>query len=379
MPSLNINIAELELDPHLLRTVEVECPQSTATELPSPVVKALRASQGFSLLLPQILGGKETPFPTFIEFAQAVATADGSAGWCVTQGSVLSSLARFLPTDVAKSVWTTPDVSLANGPKIEATTVKVEDNFVLSGSWWFSSGINHATWLLGVATQKKNKESESAIWHLFKKSEAQILKNWDVAGLRGTGSYQFDVKELHVPQSMTFEVKIRKEDPPLYQIPLNLMFACGFAAVALGISRSALDFAKERVKTKIKRMETKKMSDDLLTQDQIGRAEALWQSANLYLKSQVQKVWQDICEDSNCSLENRILLRLAGTHTIHQAKAVTDLVYNLCSTDSILQTNDLQKRFQDIHVISQHMQGRPEIYSLVGRHYLDLPVKSHLL
>ena len=379
MPSLNINIAELELDPHLLRTVEVECPQSTATELPSPVVKALRASQGFSLLLPQILGGKETPFPTFIEFAQAVATADGSAGWCVTQGSVLSSLARFLPTDVAKSVWTTPDVSLANGPKIEATTVKVGDNFVLSGSWWFSSGINHATWLLGVATQKKNKESESAIWHLFKKSEAQILKNWDVAGLRGTGSYQFDVKELHVPQSMTFEVKIRKEDPPLYQIPLNLMFACGFAAVALGISRSALDFAKERVKTKIKRMETKKMSDDLLTQDQIGRAEALWQSANLYLKSQVQKVWQDICEDSNCSLENRILLRLAGTHTIHQAKAVTDLVYNLCSTDSILQTNDLQKRFQDIHVISQHMQGRPEIYSLVGRHYLDLPVKSHLL
>ena len=379
MPSLNTNIADLELDPHLLRTVEVECPQSTATELPSPVVKALRASQGFSLLLPQILGGKETPFPTFIEFAQAVATADGSAGWCVTQGSVLSSLARFLPTNVAKSVWTTPDVSLANGPKIEATTVKVEDNFVLSGSWWFSSGINHATWLLGVATLKKNEESESAIWHLFKKSEAQILKNWDVAGLRGTGSYQFDVKELHVPQSMTFEVKIRKEDPPLYQIPLNLMFACGFAAVALGISRSALDFAKERVKTKIKRMETKKMSDDLLTQDQIGRAEALWQSANLYLKSQVQKVWQDICEDSNCSLENRILLRLAGTHTIHQAKAVTDLVYNLCSTDSILQTNDLQKRFQDIHVISQHMQGRPEIYSLVGRHYLDLPVKSHLL
>ena len=121
------------------------------------------------------------------------------------------------------------------------------------------------------------------------------------------------------------------------------------------------------------------MSEDVLTQDQIGRAEALWQSANLYLKTQVQKVWHDICEDSLCSLENRIHLRLAGTHTIHQAKAVTDLVYNLCSTDSILQTNDLQKRFQDIHVISQHMQGRPEIYSLVGRHYLDLPIKSHLL
>ncbi len=357
----------------------MECPKSTATELPDTVVNALRAKQGFSLLLPRDLGGKQPSFPNFIEFAKSVATADGSAGWCVTQGSVLSSLARFLPTDIAKSVWTTPDISLANGPKINSTTVKVKDSFILSGSWWFSSGINHATWLLGVATLKKKKDAETAIWHLFKKSQAQIVENWDVAGLRGTGSYQFDVKELQVPESMTFEVKIRKEDPPLYQIPLNLMFACGFAAVALGISRSALDFAKKRVKTKIKRMETKKMSEDVLTQDQIGRAEALWQSANLYLKTQVQKVWHDICEDSHCSLENRIHLRLAGTHTIHQAKAVTDLVYNLCSTDSILQTNDLQKRFQDIHVISQHMQGRPEIYSLVGRHYLDLPIKSHLL
>ena len=121
------------------------------------------------------------------------------------------------------------------------------------------------------------------------------------------------------------------------------------------------------------------MSEDVLTQDQIGRAEALWQSANLYLKTQVQKVWHDICEDSHCSLENRIHLRLAGTHTIHQAKAVTDLVYNLCSTASLLQPKDLHKSFHDIHVISQHLQGRPEIYSLVGLQYLDLPIKSHLL
>jgi len=362
----------------LLETIGTECSKCTSRRLPDAVVEAIRAEEGFSLLLPEILGGKQLNFPQFIDFAQSIAAADGSAGWCVTQGSVLSSLARFLPVDLAKSIWTKPDVSLANGPKIEATTRKTKDKFILSGSWWFSSGINHANWLLGVASPQKDN-SGTAIWHLFKKSEAQIIKNWDVAGLRATGSYQFEVKDLCIPESMTFEVKIRKEDPPLYQIPLNLQFACGFAAVALGISRSALDFAKNRVKTKIKRMETKKMSEDLLTQDQIGRAEALWQSANVYLKTQVEKTWQAVCKDKICSLENRIHLRLAGTHTIHQAKAVTDIVYNLCSTDSILQTNDIQKRFQDIHVISQHMQGRPEIYSLVGRHFLDLPVKSHLL
>ena len=121
------------------------------------------------------------------------------------------------------------------------------------------------------------------------------------------------------------------------------------------------------------------MSEDMLTQDQIGKAEALWRSADMYLNTQVAEVWERTCCSGICSMDNRIMLRLAGTHTIHQAKAVTDIVYDLCSTDSIFQHNDIQRRFQDIHVIAQHMQGIPEIYSIVGRHFLGLPVNSHLV
>ncbi|MBC80172.1 MAG: hypothetical protein CMQ33_05005 [Gammaproteobacteria bacterium] len=363
----------------LFKTIAEACAENDSTSLPDIVVNAVRAEQGFSLLLPKELGGKQPTFPNFIQFVKSIATADGSTGWCVSQGSVLASLARLLPKDVAESIWASPDISLANGPPIRTSTRKVGDNYVLNGNWAFSSGINHASWLFGVATLEEEDGSKRGIWHVINKSDAKIIYDWQVAGLKATGSYPFQVEGLSIPESMTLEVKTRKDDPPLYQIPLNLLFACGFASVALGVSRAALNFTTERVQNKIKRMYKKTMSEDILTQDQIGKAEALWRSADLYLNTQVTEVWERICSSGICSMDDRILLRLAGTHTIHQAKAATDIVYDLCSTDSIFQHNDIQRRFQDMHVISQHMQGRAEIYSIVGRHFLGLPVNSHLV
>lgn len=363
----------------LFDRIKDQCMNYDDSFLPDDVVRALREHRGFSLLLPEALGGPQMPFPDYLQFAQSVATLDGSAGWCVTQGSVLASLARLLPHETARKIWVSPDVSIANGPPVRAATRREGNDFILSGCWTFSSGINHSDWLLGVASLKQDGQSPRGIWHIFKKDKAKIVNTWQVAGLKGTGSYQFEVEELSIPAEMTFEAGIRKDDPHLYQIPMNLLFACGFASVALGVSRAALNFAIDRVKKKIKRLDRHSMSDSQLTQDQIGRAEGLWQSADSYLRYQVTAVWEDVCRENICSLENRVKLRLAGTHTIRQAKAVTDIVYDLCSTDSIFQRNDIQRRFQDIHVISQHLQGRPEIYSIVGRHYLGMPVNSHLI
>jgi indole-3-acetate monooxygenase len=367
-------------EPALLDLIASCCANSNGTSLPDVVVDALRDQQAFSLLLPDSLHGRQMDFPEFIQFVKSIATADGSTGWCVNQGSILASLARFLPEARAREVWTSPEVSIANGPPIKTTTRRAGDDYVLDGNWAFSSGVNHSSHLLGIATLREDGQAPRGIWHLFPRGQARILESsWQTSGLRGTGSYQFEVSDLRVPADMTFEVGVRDGDPSLYQVPMNLLFACGFASVALGVARGAIDFTLDRVKKKIKRFDANTMSEDQLTQDQIGRAEGFWQSADMFLKYSVAEVWDDVTREGTCSQDNRVKLRLAGTHTIRQAKAVTDIVYDLCSTDSIFQHNDIQKRFQDIHVISQHLQARPEIYSIVGRHYLGLPLNSHLV
>lgn len=349
------------------------------TSLPESLVAKLRSGQYFTLLLPENLGGQQMHFPEYVQLVQEIAKADGSTAWCVNQGSVLSTLARLLSAEIAKQIWQDPSVTLANGPPDKCESIVTDAGYSLTGTWTFSSGINHADWLVGMAPVKENGEARNFLWHFFPKQAAEIENNWQVNGLRATGSYEFSVSTLEIPKEYAVNVEIRKDDPALYQIPMNLLFACGFAAVALGVSRAAIDFTIDKLQKKIKRFDKKAMSENLLTQNTLGESEALWRAADAYLRQQVESAWQSVNQQGHCSLEDRISLRLAATHVIRQSREVTDLAYDLCSSDSIFENQEIQKRFQDMHVITQHLQGRPEIYSLVGKHYLGFPSDSHLI
>lgn len=319
------------------------------------------------------------PFPDYVQLVQQVAEADGSTAWCVNQGSVLSTIARLLPAQTARDIWHDPSVTLANGPPGKCESIVNDTGYSLTGTWSFSSGIHHADWLIGMAPVKENGETRQYLWHFLPKQNAQIKNTWHVNGLKATGSYSFSVSGLDIPREFAVKVEVLPDDPAIYQVPMNLLFACGFAAVALGVSRSALNFAINKLKKKIKRFDKKTMSESLLTQDSVGRSEALWQAVDAYLKQQVEAVWQSVNQHGHCSMDDRITLRLAATHAIRQSKVVTDLAYDLCSADSIFEDQEIQKRFQDMHVITQHLQGRPEIYSLVGKYYLGMGSDSPLI
>lgn len=349
------------------------------TSLPKSLVAKLKSGQYFTLLLPENLGGRQMQFPEYVRLVQEIANADGSTAWCVNQGSVLSTLARLLSVEAAAQIWHDPSVTLANGPPVTGESIANDAGYCLTGTWSFSSGINHADWLLGAAPVKENDGTKDFLWHFFPKQAAEVRDNWQVNGLKATGSYEFSVTNLNIPKDYAIRVEIRQNDPALYQIPMNLLFACGFAAVALGVSRAALDFATKKLQRKIKRFDKKIMSENLLTQDTVGRSEALWLAADAYLRQQVESAWHSVNRYGHCSMEDKINMRLAATHVIRQSKEVTDLAYDLCSADSIFENQEIQKRFQDMHVITQHLQGRPEIYSLVGRHYLGMPADSYLI
>lgn len=350
------------------------------TTLPESLVTSLKSENYFTLLLPASLGGKQMDYPDFIRLVENIAKADGSTAWCVGQGSVLSILARLLPPEIAREIWQSPATTLANGPPEKCESRPAAGGYSLTGTWTFSSGISHAEWLLGMAPVTEGEDgAKTVLWHFFPKSSASIRNEWPVNGLKATGSFEFSVENLHIPSEYAVKVEIRQGDDDLYQIPMNLLFACGFAAIALGISRAALDFTIEKLQSKIKRFDRKTMNDSTLTQDAIGRAEAIWQATEAYLHTTVGSVWESINELHHCTFENKVKLRLAGTHSIRQSKEVTDIAYDLCSTASIFTHQQIQKQFQDMHIITQHLQGRPEIYSLVGKHYLGLPANSHLI
>lgn len=363
----------------LVRVADAADSIERAGTIPAPLIDELKAAQCFSLLLPARLGGHQMSYPDYLEVIQALAHADGSVGWCANQGSVLATLANQLPEAAAREIWPRADCSIANGPPGRCEAGAAEGGYRLSGTWSFSSGIEHATYLAGVAPLRENGRTTRALWCFFPKADAVIDRQWNVHGLKGTASYAFSVNDLTIPEHMAISYTLPDDGPALYRIPMNLLFACGFAAVALGVARGALDFAIDRTREKVKRFDKRTLDKSEGTQSQVGRAETLWQAANLFLHTSTRRVWDDLEKGSPLTDEHRIVFRMAGTHVIRQAMDVTDIAYAMCSTDSIFTDNDIQRRFQDMHVITQHLQGRTEIYALLGRYFLDLPFEHPLL
>lgn len=347
--------------------------------LPAPLVNELREANYFSLLLPARDGGRQMDFPDYLRWVQAFGRADGSTGWCVNQASVLATLAFQMAPQAVREIWPAPSRSIANGPPGVCEAVADGENYRLSGQWRFSSGILQADYLAGVAPLAQAGKPREVRWFFFPRDAARIHDQWDVSGLKGTASQAFSVDKLLVPRHRALVLKLPREGPALYRIPLNLLFACGFAAVALGVSRGALDFAIGCCREKTKRFDRNTLSSNETVQTELGRAEAVWRSAETFLHTSVAGVWREIAGGGHLTDEHRITLRMAGTHVIRQSAEVTDIAYRLCSTDSIFKGNEIQRRFQDMHVITQHLQARTEVYGIVGRYLLGAEPGHYLM
>ena len=113
-----------------------------------------------------------------------------------------------------------------------------------------------------------------------------------------------------------------------------------------------------------------------MVQQQVGKAEAKWRSAKALLYETVGGVWDGIRASGSITLEQRIGLRMAGTHAIRESAAVVDVAYNLCGSTAIFADRAIQRRFQDAHVITQQIQGREAHYETAGQFFLGLDPKG---
>ena len=349
-------------------------------ELPKALADEIKQAGLFRLLVPRSLGGSELAFPSYLCVIEEIAAADGSAGWCVNQAAVFATRSAFMAKEAAREIWGNERGVVANGPPPGGEAVEVEGGYRLNGRWTFSSGCRHATWLAGIAAVQENGERRQlpdgrpdVRFMLLPKDDAEIIDTWDVRGLRGTGSHHFSVDDLFVPAARAPSIwEPAVESGVLYVMPMNLLFACGFAAVALGVARSALDTMLEMCGTKKPRGVRKRLRDQDTVQRQVGQAETIWHCARAFLHASVREVWDSVSVSRAISMKERIRMRMAGTHTIRLAAQSVDIAYEVAGSDAIFLSNPLQRRFQDIHVIIQHVQGRSAHYDSIGRFTLGL-------
>lgn len=354
-----------------------------ARELPRPLFEALADAGLFHLAVPRAIGGAEIDLPTYVQVIEELGKADASTAWIVNQGAIFATYAARMPRDVARTIWIdTPRSVVANTPAPSAQAVVVPGGYRVTGRQGFSTGCRHAAWIAPHAQiidngQVRLERGQPETRYMFVPvGEAELLDTWKVRGMRGTGTHHFAVQDVFVPAERTVLSATAPllEPGPLYKIPRTLCFASGDAAVALGMARTCLEAFFELAGSKTPRAMPALLRDQPLVQVHVGQAEAALRSGRAFLMETVRDVWTTVASSGALTLDQRATLRLATTHGIRLAAQVIDTVYNAAGATAAYDDHPIQRHFQDIHVITQHLQGRLAHYELVGRHILGLPV-----
>jgi alkylation response protein AidB-like acyl-CoA dehydrogenase len=270
---------------------------------------------------------------------------------------------------------------VANTPLASAQAIAVPGGYRVTGRQGFSTGCRHASWLAAHATvveqgRPRLDEGQPEMRYCFvPRAQAELLDTWQVRGMRGTGTHHFAVNDVFVPEARTVKSVTAPlfETGPLYQIPRTLLFASGDAAVAFGMARTCLETFGELAGAKTPRAMPGLLRDQAMTQMTVGQAEATLRSGRAFLFEAVREIWA--ASTSNAiTLDHRANLRLATTHGLRLAAQIIDSLYNLAGATAAYEDNLIQRHFQDIHVITQHLQGRLTHYELVGRYALGLKI-----
>ena len=357
-----------------------------ARELPRPLFEALADAGLFHLALPRALGCPEIDLPTYIQVIEELGKADASTAWVINQGGIFATYAARMPRDVARLIWIdTPRSVVANTPSPSAQAVVVAGGFRVTGKQGFSTGCRHASWLAPHAQIIENgrprllADGQPETRYVFVPvAAAELLDTWHVRGLRGTGTHHFAVRDVYVPEehSVLAATASLVETGPLYQLPRTLLFASGDAAVALGVARACLSTFVELAGAKAPRSMHGLLRDQPMVQADIGHADAQLRAGRALLTETVRDSWAAVSTTGTISLDQRAALRIAATHAIRLAIEVVDTIYNAAGATAIYDGHLLQRFFQDIHVISQHIQSRRAHYELVGRHWLGLQIEE---
>jgi len=354
----------------------------SARRLPASLVEALDKADLLRLGIPRSMGGPETDPITSFHAIEELSKADGSVGWCAMLSSGTAVFTGWLKADVGRSMFgQPPDFRLAGSIRPEGRALKVDGGYRMSGRWDYASGVNHANWLLCTS---KIEDPDGPILAadgtpmtrvlLAPVQAAQIIDTWDVMGMRGTGSNDFVLENVFVPDERTFSLlDPAQENGPLYH---PRFFLTGLwtqtVANALGMARGAMDAYLELASQAGSTMSTTLLRNRPAAQSAVGEAEAIISGARAYVLDSVGRAWRAVCDGDEDPSWEIAQARLAITRGMWESVRAVDILFHAAGTNAVHRRHPLERFFRDIHVAVQHVAGLPSNIEAGGRVMLGL-------
>jgi alkylation response protein AidB-like acyl-CoA dehydrogenase len=346
------------------RAAEIEA----ARRLPLDLVEALTAAGCFRLMVPRSHGGEGADLASAMRVFEELSRADASVGWTTAIGAVgwidLGGLRRATFDALYADG---PDVIIAGAFNPTGVAVAAEGGYRVTGRWAFASGCQHCHWLYGNCIENHGGGPRLRTV-VFSPGEIEIEDTWSVAGLCGTGSHHFVADDVFVKADRTC---LALSDPPCLDEPVLRMsppavFALVVAANAIGIAQGAMDDILALCASKVPLLARSPLAENPLFQHHLGEADATLRAARALLYGEAASAWKTAMTGVAFTPDQRARIRAAAAWTAAAAASVVDTAYTSGGGSSLYSGNPLQRRFRDIHALTQHFLVKGDTFTTAG-------------
>ncbi|MFM0453079.1 acyl-CoA dehydrogenase family protein [Paraburkholderia nemoris] len=330
------------------------------SHVPRDVIAKLKRAGVYRAATPKRFGGDALAPTAFLDMIERIAVADGSAAWVASFGSANVYLAALPLATQAQIYADGPDQVFAGGLFPVQAAKPADGGWRVNGTWKFASGCKGADWLgVGIGAAGPSAGAAGASGKprtaVFRPHQVEIVENWDVVGMQGTGSHDLRVTDQFVTDDWTF---VRGGEPcvdePLYRYPTIAYAAQVLAVVNLGLARAALDVANHMAGGRKTTTGAPQLADRAYYRIELAKAEAQLRSARAFFYDTTDDVWQSILAGNPVTPEQTSLLRLAATQIAREGADVVQRAYRLGGTMAIYRSHPLQRLVRDAMVVTQH-------------------------
>jgi alkylation response protein AidB-like acyl-CoA dehydrogenase len=353
------------------RAAEIE----GSRKLPADIARQMGTAGFYRMFILEGAGGLEVAPRVAAEVYEALAEGDASCGWVAFIGATTGLALGRMPEAAVREVLVAPETLIAGVFAASGRAVKVDGGFRVNGRWQWGSGSCNADWIGGGCTLIEGDKplvTSAGVPRnhmlLFRAAEVQSLDTWHTSGLRGTGSTDFAVHDLFVPEGRASGYLVRAlPDRPLFRFPQFALLAHGVAAVAMGIARASMREFVRIAGEKKRSGASVTLAQHAPAQIEVALAEARLRSARAFFYETIDAAWSLALEGGPLPIEARRDLRLATTHALQTSLQVVDAMYTLGGGSAVYETSPLQRHLRDVHVASQHIMVSSHTLETIGQ------------
>jgi alkylation response protein AidB-like acyl-CoA dehydrogenase len=354
--------------------------QAAASEelgkLTDDIDDALHETGLYGMWVPKSLGGLELDPISSLEVIEAVSYGQSSAGWVLMAAALsVGTGAAYLGDEAIEEIFTDVDrFPIIAGQGTRPGNAKpVEGGYRISGDWSFGSGLKHAQFMHSAVVNEETGEFRITVVPVEK---ATLLHDsWDVLGLRATGSIDYNMRDVFVPEPFThFGLAMESaRGGAFYKLGIIQIALICHSGWGLGTGRRLLDELAKMAQSKSGRPGQLVDSDAF----QIGFAEAegKFRASRAFVFEVWNDAWATLQSGEQLSTRQGTLLRLALSHVTWTLFDISHFVYKHAGTSG-LRAGTLQRFFRDAHAGTQHITSAPGVMKATGKELAGLAPES---